>query len=122
VYYAFLFTSNVYTAFCKQYVVTPTLRLIPFLNPSAAFSTAAIYLTQFISFPQSKERPIIGPQRSLALPICVSHSKTRPASHAHQLGQPTNGGADHSAESHIKGTASGHQDQSSSSEEARHIT
>jgi hypothetical protein len=74
-------------------VVTSTLRLIPFLHPSAAFSTAASYLAQFISFPQAKARHIIGPQRSLAPPISVSRSKTRPASHAHRLGQPTNGWA-----------------------------
>jgi hypothetical protein len=95
-----------FSKWMMMFVVTPTLRFIPFLNPSAAFSTAAIYLAV-------KALPIIGPQRSLSLapPISVSHSKTRPASHAHRLGQPTNGGADHSAESRIKGTASGHQDQ-----------
>jgi hypothetical protein len=46
---------------------------------------------------------------SLAPPISVSHSKTRPASHAHWLGQPTNGRADHAEESRIKGRVSSHQ-------------
>jgi hypothetical protein len=43
-------------------VVTPTLRRIPFLNPSAVLSTAAIVLIPFISFQIKGEKLMLVPQ------------------------------------------------------------